>query len=324
MKQVIGTALALACALGMGSGAAVAGADLAQAGKAGALAADGATGEFAQRLQAQENRLRNERSYYPAMFRAAYARYPRIPAGTLEALAYSQSRWHQLRPDRNGEPPHGDMPRAWGVMGLYAGEGFADQVGEAAALLGTTPERVKRSPATNILAAAVLLDRELRGSARDDEALAQALQNYAGFGDRAGAAAGAVDAYARASFAFDVLLGMDRGVNDNGIRVPERAVQWERAFPADMLVRLNAPLVRLDLDRDVVETEAFAVDPRTEDLVARSPAGEAAGNESLATVDFPGALWATSPNYNSRSGTAVREVAIHTMQGSYAGSISCF
>jgi hypothetical protein len=325
MKQVIGTALALACALGMGSGAAVAGADRAQAGnEAEALAADGATGEFAQRLQAQENRLRNERSYYPAMFRAAYARYPRIPAGTLEALAYSQSRWHQLRPDRNGEPPHGDMPRAWGVMGLYAGEGFADQVGEAAALLGTTPERVKRSPATNILAAAVLLDRELRGSARDDEALAQALQNYAGFGDRGGAAAGAVDAYARASFAFDVLLGMDRGVNDNGIRVPERAVQWERAFPADMLVRLNAPLVRLDLDRDVVETEAFAVDPRTEELVARSPAGEAAGNESLATVDFPGALWVASPNYNSRSGTAVREVAIHTMQGSYAGSISWF
>jgi hypothetical protein len=48
------------------------------------------------------------------------------------------------------------------------------------------------------------------------------------------------------------------------------------------------------------------------------------GNASLATVDFPGALWVASPNYNSRSGTAVREVAIHTMQGSYAGSISWF
>src|SRR3546814_12078964 len=74
-------------------------------------------------------------------------------------------------------------------------------------------------------------------------------------------------AYARASFAFDVLLGLDRGVDDNGIRVPERAVEWERAFPADMLVKLNAPLVRLDPDNDVVETEAFAIDPRTEQLV---------------------------------------------------------
>src|SRR3546814_2895052 len=104
------------------------------------------------------------------MFRAAYTRYPRIPAGTLEALAYSQSRWHQLRPDRSDEPRHGDMPRAWGVMGLYAGEGFADQVGEAAALLGTTPARVKRNPEMNILAAAVLLDSELRGTARHADA----------------------------------------------------------------------------------------------------------------------------------------------------------
>jgi len=201
-------------------------------------------------------------------------------------------------------------------MGLYAGEGFADQVAEAAALLGTAPERVKRDPATNILAAAVLLDRELRGTARDDEALAGALQRYAGFG-RDG---GAVDGYARASFAFDVLLGIDRGVDDNGIRVPERPVQWERAFPADMLVKLNAPMVRLDLDHDTVQTDAFAIDPRTEELVARGTEA----NASLATVDFPGARWVYSPNYSSRSGTAVREVAIHTMQGSYAGSISWF
>jgi N-acetylmuramoyl-L-alanine amidase len=332
MKHVIRTALVLAGAMGSAtvSAGAIGAMPSQAADEARALAEAGATGDFARNLQAQEKRLQNERSYYPAMFRAAYARYPRIPAGTLEALAYSQSRWHQLRPDRNGEPRHGDMPQAWGVMGLYAGEGFADQVAEAAALLGTTPERVKHNPSTNILAAAVLLDRELRGTARDDEALAQALQRYAGFGGQAGAAVGDVDAYARASFAFDVLLGIDRGVNDNGIRVPERAVQWERAFPADTLVRLNAPLVRLDLDRDVVETGAFAIDPRTEQLVARAPDGEDAGivdtsaSATLATVDFPGARWVYSPNQSSRSGTAVREVAVHTMQGSYAGSISWF
>jgi len=324
MKHLKWTALALACA--MGSGVAVAGqAPAPMAGQAGALAAAGDTDAFTQRLQSQERLLAAERAYYPAMFNAAYARYPSIPRGTLEALAYSQSRWHQLRPDRSAEPRHG-MPQAWGVMGLYAGDGFADQVGEAAALLGTTPERVMQSPSTNILAAAALLDRELRGSARDDEALAQALQRYAGFGQKGGA----VDDYARASFAFDVLLGLDRGVDDNGIRVPERPVQWERAFPVDMLSTLSAPMVRLDVTRDTVETDAFEVDPRTEQLVARTDAGAQASavakndSASLATVDFPGARWVTSPNYNSRGGTAVREVAIHTMQGSYAGSISWF
>ena len=109
MKHPMWTALALACA--MGSGAAVAAqAPAPTAAEARALAEAGATGEFAQRLQAQERLLAAERSHYPAMFSAAYARYPRIPAGTLEAIAYSQSRWHQLRPDRSDEPRHGDMP----------------------------------------------------------------------------------------------------------------------------------------------------------------------------------------------------------------------
>src|SRR3546814_14151434 len=105
----------------------------------------------------------------------------------------------------------------------------------------------------NILAAAVLPDRELRGTARDDEALAQALQRYAGFGTRTGD----VEAYARASFAFDVLLGLDRGVDDNGIRVPERAVEWARAFPAELLVRPNAPLGGRDPDKGIGENGAF-------------------------------------------------------------------
>src|SRR3546814_9626570 len=114
MKHVIWTALAVACAAGTGVAVAADGAAPA-ADKAGALAEAGATGDFARSLQAQHRLLRTERSHYPAMFRAAYTRYPRIPAGTLEALAYSQSRWHQLRPDRREEPSHGDMPRAWGV-----------------------------------------------------------------------------------------------------------------------------------------------------------------------------------------------------------------
>ena len=98
------------------------------------------------------------------------------------------------------------------------------------------------------LAAAELLDRELsrsgvmRAAAAGDDAIAGALQRYAGFGGD-GKQVSNVENYARASFAYDVLLSLDRGVNDNGIKVPERAVAWERAFPADLLVKLEAPLV---------------------------------------------------------------------------------
>src|SRR3546814_8981213 len=77
-----------------------------------------------------------------------------------------------------------------------------------------------------------------------------------------------------------------------------------------MLVKLNAPLVRLDPDNDVVETEALASDTRTEQLVACQPAGNgiaATGDvQGLETVDFTGERWVTSRNYSSRSGKAVR------------------
>ena len=287
-----------------------------------ALIANGDAGPFAERVRAQQQRLARERVHYPVLFRAAYARYPAIPAGTLEALAYSQSRWHTLRPDRTGELDHPHMPQAWGVMGLYDGGGFADQVGEAAALLRTTPERVKTHPLSNVLGAAALLDQALRehpAVAGDPASLAPALQRYAGFGG----SGGGIEAFARAVFAKEVLLALDLGVDDNGIKVPERPVEWERAFPIEMLARLEAPMVRLDAGSDTVEpaleTEHFRIDPVTGRIV-----DEARAQAAAAAVDFPGASWDPSPNYNSRSGTAVREVIQHTTEGSFAGAISWF
>lgn len=280
---------------------------------------------FAQRLQQEETRLRAERAAYPAYFRRAYAAYPRIPRGTLEAIAFVQSRWHDLAPPRDGDSGHHHMPTAWGVMGLYHGDGFADQVGEAAALLGVSVGQVKRDPASNILAAAALLDRELRGKAVDSiEALAPELARYAGFAPSPGASA--IDDYARASFAFDVLLALDRGVDEKGMVVPERAVAWERAFPADMLVRLDAPFVRLDVGRDRIETGAYVLDPVTERLQRKPQAGTDKADVRPASTDYGPAIWnpAYSGNYTSSRSAAVSAVTIHTAQGSYAGTISWF
>ena len=317
MRKTTWAALSLGCMAALGTAAASDAAPTAR-GEGQALANAGETGAFAERLRLQQQRLRAERIHYPRLFRTAYARYPRIPAGTLEAIAYAQSRWHQLRPDRTGDDLDPHMPQAWGVMGLYHGDGFADQVGEAAALLGATPRQVRENPLANILGAAALLDRALRGTAAapggDPSALAEGLQRYAGFAH----GGGEIDRYARASFAFDVLLALDRGVNDNGIHVPERAVAWERAFAAPLLAKLNAPMLRLDVQRGTIEADGYAVDPETEALVRTDARAQAAA------VDFPGARWVYSPNQSSRGGEAVREVAIHTMQGSYAGSISWF
>ncbi len=331
------SALALACAGIVGTAFAVnvdRGAPL-RAGEIKALAAAGESGAFAQRLASQEKRLELERTYYPILFKAAYAKYPRIPAGTLEALAYAQTRWHHVQPtEKEQKMEHAHMPQGWGVMGLYEGDGFSRQVSEGAALLGTTVEQVKRNPGVNIMAAAALLDRELsrsgvmRAAAAGDDAIAGALQRYAGFGGD-GKQVSNVENYARASFAYDVLLSLDRGVNDNGIKVPMREVQWERSFDAPTLQKLNAPMVRLDVQKDRVEAGGYTVDPISEQLV-RSSGGNAgmagkaapATDVSIQSADYGPAIWAPSPNYSSRNGTAVREVVIHTCQGGYSGCVS--
>ena len=293
-------------------------------GLSSTLAVDSDNSALQAALNEEEVRMRVERAPYASYFAGAYTQYPRIPRGTLEAIAYTQSRWQNLRPDaRDKDSRHQDMPSAWGLMGLYHGEGFADQVGEAADLLKRSAQEVMTDPALNVLAAAALLDRELSGSADDEIAsIAGALERYAGYP----ADEGSVSSYARASFAFDVLLTLDRGVNDRGIVVPERAVKWEVAFAPDMLVKLDAPFLRLDVQGDTIETDQYRVDPITEHLENKSETLDATGSpksgDAILSTDYAPAIWQASPNYSSRGGVAIREAVIHTTEGNYAGAIS--
>ena len=277
------------------------------------------------RVKTEQDALRLERAQYPAYFRQAYGRYPSIPVGTLESMAYVASRWQHLRPESSNAGAYKEMPRAYGVMGLYHGEGFADQVGEAARLLGLPESRVLGDAATNILAAAALLGREIARDGHAKQATAEelspALQRYAGYARSANKSA--VQDYARSSFAFDVLLTQDRGVNEAGILVPQRAIAWERAFDAPDLIRLRAPLLRLDADSDRIETDRietkdYFVDPETQTLRSKDPKVAAAA----ASPDYGPALWVASPYHSAR--TSYDSVIIHTVQGSYNGSISWF
>lgn len=255
-----------------------------------------------------------DRAALKAHFAEAYARYPRLPAGLLEALAWSQSRWTQLAPVAASDS-HLHLPRAFGVMGLYRGEGFANQVEAGAALIGVSANQVASDARFNVLAAAALLDREassLPAKAAPAD-YAEVLQRYAGFGSERKSR---IQEFARASFAYDVLLTLDRGVNEAGAVVPERAIAWERAFDLDMLSKLGAPFVRLDASKDRIITEGYALDPRDETLHATAPTAK--------STDYAPALWVASPYHSARSVAAPSAVAIHTTQGSYAGTISWF
>ncbi|MEA5668180.1 peptidoglycan recognition family protein [Stenotrophomonas sp. MH1] len=292
-------------------------------------------------LKMEEAVLAPQRAMFRRYFQQAYRRYPSIPSGTLEAMAFVQSRWSNLQPRQAQDANHLRMPASWGVMGLYAGQGFEDQVGEGARLLGVSSDAVRTDVATNILAAAALLDAQIRQDIPDadartnatPEAIRPALMRYAGFapaGAQAARSGGNIDTYARTSFAYDVLLAQDRGVNDRGIVVPERPIAWEDAFDAPQLVTLRAPMVRLDVSGDRVDTGAYHIDPVSETLqanAARADARATAGiDATIQSTDYGPAIWsaASSSNYAASRAAAISAVTVHTTQGSYAGTISWF
>jgi hypothetical protein len=69
--------------------------------------------------------LIQQRQALPPLFRMAYQRFPTLPGGTLEAIAFVQTGWRNVQPDEKMAADR-HMPSAYGVMGLYHGEGFAD------------------------------------------------------------------------------------------------------------------------------------------------------------------------------------------------------
>ena len=275
--------------------------------------------------------LAAERRQYRELFANAYDRYPNLPRGSLEAIAYEQTGWRHVRPEDGLAAHDRHMPAAWGVMGLYRGDGFADQVAEGARLIGVTPSLVASDPESNILAAAALLDRAFKQAARDpgvagsrDAAYAAALQRYAGYGP----SAGNVESYARQSFAYGVLEALRTGIDAHGVTVPADArLNLRKAFPSDRLRLLEAPALSIDADNDTISVLGRAQPRRPATDAPRAvvaPTTEATANATLA-ADFGEAIWnpASASNY-STAWNSTSAVIMHTMEGSYAGAISWF
>lgn len=261
-----------------------------------------------------------ERTAYPAYFERAYARYPELPRGLLEAIAYVETNWRNVHPHPDEAPGHRHMPASWGVMGLYRGEGFDNQVAEGAKLLGVSERLVMLDPETSILAAAALLSRAAGEAGRTPDAtggvesMAGALARYAGYGR----GDGNIQGFARQSFAYEVLQTLARGVDAEGVRIPAMPVEMARAFPRERLALLGAPALRMDHGADTITR----LDDPAE--LAR-PATAKPESVARPTRDFGEAIWnpAHSSNY-STAGNGRSAVIMHTIEGSYAGGISWF
>jgi hypothetical protein len=100
---------------------------------------------------------RQQEANYPSLFEKAAQEF-RVPVDILEGIAFAETRWEHLTwPDGETSSLDTGRPRPYGIMSLWDNQYFGHSLIEAAALLGESPEMLKKDPYTNIRGAAALL-----------------------------------------------------------------------------------------------------------------------------------------------------------------------
>lgn len=245
---------------------------------------------------------------YSAFFRKAYSLNPSVPKGVLESIAFTQSRFSHLS-DAQDQSCIG-YPKAYSVMGLTEdGKGyFRNNLLTVAQLSGYSPDDIKSDPEKSILAYA--------------RAFAALQQQNGIYGED-------LSLYKPVFIALSELPLSSDLQNDFAMNAHLYQLYWFLSN-GDFQDFYGFPDHRIDLktlfgaNYDILSASSVVISNSgiTNQLGAQYRSG---GGFAVASVDYPPALSDfTTCNYSSRSGTAITMVAIHDVEGSYAGCISWF
>lgn len=246
---------------------------------------------------------------YASSFRKAYSLYPSIPKGILESVAWSQSRFSHL--NMNVEPSCIGYPTAYGVMGLTEdGKGyFRNNLVVVSQVSGYSVQDIKTNPEKNILAYA--------------KAFSILQQQEHIYGNN-------LAAYKPLFIALSELPLTDDLQNDYAINAQLYQLYW---FLSDGELQDFYGFPDYQLDLKIIFGSNYEVLSSPSVTINNTIITNGSGNTFIAThisnsvvsVDYGPALSNfTTCNYSSRSGTAITMVAIHDVEGSYAGCISWF
>ncbi len=247
---------------------------------------------------------------YASVFRKAYSLNPSIPKGILESVAWSQSRFSDLNM-AGVEPSCIGYPTAYGVMGLTEdGKGyFRNNLIAVSQLSGYSVQDIKSNPEKNILAYA--------------KAFAVLQQQQQVYGHN-------LADYKMIFVALSELPLTNDLQNDYAINAQLYQLYWFLAngelqdfygFP-DYGLNLKAIFGN---NYSVLSSSSVIISPQTVTNGSGNAFQATHISNSVASVDYGPALSNfTTCNYSSRSGTAITMVAIHDVEGTYAGCISWF
>lgn len=241
-------------------------------------------------------------------FASAYAQYPLVPHGLLEAVSFVQTRFAHL--DETVDSSCTGMPRYMTCMGLIEnGKGYFNPTLQVVSQLsGFTTNLIKSSPNTAIHAYAASFQHLLLTYNLADSSLYNQLHLLELLTEIPIQTQWASNDFAFQSFLFEIIRFLNTVEYQTNFGFPNHKIDALTFFGQERFEMLSAGQILIS-PYSVSDTSGNAW----------LPAG-------IKSADYPPALWnpAASCNYSSRNGTAISAVTIHTVQGTYSGCISWF
>jgi len=244
---------------------------------------------------------------YRPEFEAVYAEHPLVPKGLLEAIAWNNTRMHPIVPSQP-ESCSG-MPLPYGILGLIdEGKNYFLENGRRIEKLSGIPiDEQKSSVQAELMAFAIAFEHLfIHSPEQSDETIesriVQILRELSEIPNE-----GLVNQYARDAqlFAYFTFL------TDSEMAQRFKFQPWKISLPK--MFGDNYPILSA---KKVLLTENDIRTPSNSIYHPPLPTNKSG--------QFGPAIWnpAATCNFSSRNGIAVSAITIHTVQGTYAGTIS--
>lgn len=237
-------------------------------------------------------------------FDIAYMQYPNIPKGLLEAVSWSRT--HMKHLDESTPESCLEMPRAFGVMGLF--EDGKNYFKENAALVesisGVSIADQKMSTHNQLMAYASAFSTIYSSfitTNSEAHSVYLTLDLLSEIPD-----SGSVNNFAKDAQIFEVMRFMTDQSFAEQHSFSKKHYSLSTVFGTENFQVLSSP--RVEILSSGIQTNS----------------GQTYGQSAAKSTEYGPAIWNPAPpcNFSSRNGVAVSAITIHTIQGSYAGAIS--
>jgi len=182
-----------------------------------------------------------------------------VPSELLEAIAFVNTRWVHIEPEKFA-PPCDGRPPVYGIMGLRDDDWFGHSLVEGAKLLNLPIEVVKKDVYQNIRAGASLLAKF-----SSEKGLKKGVSRIEDYKDAVAKFSGIPQPEIAQIFAYDVYKALSTGFDGFGIKIEKMDVDLS-IFPKNLFEKAGLKIVNPD---------------------------------EINSDDYPPAVWDPSPNYTA-------------------------